>query len=90
MPIPPRLIPFPLGSKVHELYGRVDEVLRLPASDAAVPLRASMTVRRELAKTRDGSTLEPTEIMDVAAALEGLRELREWFWGNNAESKVRS
>lgn len=49
-----------------------------------------MGVRRELAKTRDGSTLEPTEIMDVAAALEGLRELREWFWGDKAESKVCS
>lgn len=71
---------------MHELYERVNEVLRLP--DDAVPLRAAMGVERELALAEDGSTLEPHEIADVASALEGLYELREWFCGNKAEAKV--
>ena len=47
-----------------------------------------MGVRRELAKAQSGSTLEPSEIADVSAALEGLQELREWFCGDEAEVKV--
>lgn len=69
------------------MYERVNEYLRL--SGDAVPLRGGMGVDRELALAGGGSTLEPGEIADVASALEGLYELREWFCGDKAEAKVR-
>lgn len=71
---------------MHELYERVNEVLRLPAG--AIPLSAGMGVEKELALARSGTTLEPNEIADVASALEGLYELREWFCGARDETKV--
>lgn len=74
------------NGQVHELYERVNEVLRL-AGDA-VPLRAGMAVERQLAIAAEGSTLEPSEIAAVASALEGLFELREFFCGVKADAKV--
>lgn len=71
---------------MQELYDRVNEVLRLPAG--AVPLRASMGVEPQLALAKAGTTLEPNEIADVASALEGLYELREWFCADQTETKV--
>lgn len=84
-PLPPPLRP-PSPPKVHELYERVNEVLRL--SNDAVPLRAGMGIERELAVAVGGSTLLPNEIADVSSALEGLHELREWFCGVKSEEKV--
>lgn len=82
----PRTSRLSLFGQVHELYERVNEVFRL-AGDA-VPLRAGMAVERQLAVAAEGSTLEPSEISAVASALEGLFDLREFFCGVKADSKV--
>lgn len=83
---PGKSAPCPELFQVHELYESVNEVLRLPAE--AVPLRASMGVEAEVALARSGTILEPNEIADVASALEGLCELREWFCGAQDERKA--
>lgn len=71
---------------MHELYERVNEVLRVPSG--TVPLRASMGIESLLAEAERGTTLEPNEVMDVTSALEALHQLRKWFCEKKDEKKV--
>lgn len=71
---------------MHELYERVTEVLRLPSG--SIPLRASLGVEAHLDVAQTGTTLEAMDIADVASALEGLGELRDWFCGERAGAEV--
>ncbi|CAM9632416.1 unnamed protein product [Discosporangium mesarthrocarpum] len=71
---------------VDELYNRVNEVMRMSSPDV-VPLRAAMGVEEELDIASTGAVLEPAEIAQVGAALEGLDELRQWFCAEEEQPK---